>query len=80
MERSDIDGGYDVQTDMTTCCTSTDGLHRGGWYFPNGTRLPFTVPNVDTFEIRETQRVDIMSNSDAANSPGGVYRCDIPTI
>ena len=46
-------------TDLTTCCTSTDGPHCGDWYFANGTRLSFTAPKVDTFEVRETQRVDI---------------------
>ena len=30
-----------------------------GIYFANGTRLSFTAPKVDTFEVRETQRVDI---------------------
>ena len=31
-----------------------------GIYFANGTRLSFTAPKVEfTFEVRETQRVDI---------------------
>ena len=28
-------------TDLNTCCSINDGSHRGDWYFPNGTRLPF---------------------------------------
>ena len=78
--RPDIGGGEGVQciTDLATCCTSSGGSHRGDWYFPNGDRLPFPAPNVGTFEVRETQRVDLRRNSDA-NSPTGVYRCEIPT-
>ena len=57
--RSDFAGGEGVQciTDLTTCCTSTVGPHRGDWYFPDGTRLPFPGGG-DIFEARETQRVD----------------------
>ena len=52
--RPDIgDGGEGLQcvTDLSTCCTSSDGSHRGDWYFPDGTRLPFTAPDVDPFEV-----------------------------
>ena len=28
-------------TDLTTCCTGGQGIHRGDWYFPNGDRLQF---------------------------------------
>ena len=40
---SDDSGSDSVQchTDMSTCCSSAQGPHRGDWYFPNGTRLPF---------------------------------------
>ena len=56
VRRSDSgDGGEGVQciTDLATCCTSGDGAYRGDWYFPDGTILPFTAPDVDTFEVRE---------------------------
>ena len=79
--RPDIyDGGEGVQciTDLTTCCTGIDGPHRGDWYFPNGTRLPFAAYSIHTFEVRVSQGVDLRRNSDA-NSPTGIYRCDIPT-
>ncbi|CAI8044775.1 Neogenin (Fragment) [Geodia barretti] len=74
------DGGEGVRciTDLTTCCTGSDGSHRGDWYFPNGTRLPIPASDVDTFEAREPQRVDIHRNTNA-KSPTGIYRCDIPT-
>ena len=37
-------GSNSVQchTDLSTCCDSTEGSHRGDWYFSNGTRLTFS--------------------------------------
>ena len=62
-------------TDLSTCCTNTEGGHRGDWYFPDGTRLPFFG---DIFEGRGPERADIRRRNNA-NSPVGIYRCDIPT-
>ena len=72
-------GGYSVEchTDLTTCCSGSDGIHRGDWYFPDGTRLPFPQ-STGIFEAREFQRVDLRSNQDGFTS--GIYRCEIPTI
>ena len=55
-----------------------DGAHRGDWYFPDGTRLPFSGDGGDIYEFRGDQRVDIRRRNNA-NSPTGIYRCDIPT-
>ena len=76
--RPDVNDGEGVQcvTDLSTCCTGMDGAHRGDWYFPGGTRLPFPAPDV---EFRGAERVDFHRNRDA-NSPTGIYRCDIPTL
>ena len=63
-------------TDLGTCCSSTQGPHRGDWYFPIGTRLPFYV---DIHQWRVAKRVDLRRNS-SATSPVGIYRCDISTI
>ena len=65
--------GVQCHTDLGTCCSGAQGFHRGDWYFPNGTRLPFTG---DIYETRLGQRVDVRRS---ATSPSGVYRCDIPT-
>ena len=81
MGRPDIpDSGEGVQciTDLSTCCSSADSSHRGDWYFPDGTRLPFNGRG-NIYEQRETRRVDLRCNTNA-NSPTGIYRCDIPTI
>ena len=72
-------GDHSVQchTDLFTCCSDTDGQHRGDWYFPDGTRLPFPG-NGDIAEARGAQQVDIRRNNNA-NSPSGIYRCFITT-
>ena len=67
----------ECHTDLTTCCSGSDGVHRGDWYFPDGTRLPFPQ-NTGIYEARDTHRVDLRSNYDGLTS--GIYHCDIPTI
>ena len=73
-------GGDGVQciTDLETCCSGSQGpTHRGGWYFPYGTRLAFPIHG-DIYESRGSERVDLRRRNNA-NSPTGIYRCDIPT-
>ena len=65
-------------TDLWICCSAGQGGHRGDWYFPDGARLPFSNGG-DIFLSRGAQRVDLY-RSNNANSPVGIYRCDIPTI
>ena len=71
-------GGDSVQchTDLTTCCSGGQGIHRGNWYFPNGTRLPFSPAALH--ESRGKKRVDLRHWS--ATSPTGMYHCDIATV
>ena len=64
-------------TDLTTCCSGGQGIHRGDWYFPNGTRL-LPPPFANIFESREKKRVDLRRWS--ATSPTGMYYCDIATV
>ena len=72
---SDEASSVQCHTDLQSCCSSFEGPHRGDWYFPNQTRLPFTG---DVYESRGHQRVNLHS---AANSSSlaGIYHCDIPT-
>ena len=65
-------------TDLHSCCSNGQGHHRGDWYFPDGTRLGFSFQGGDIYEYRGTQRVDLYRINNA-NSPSGIYRCDIPT-
>ena len=50
-----------------------------GIYFPNGTKLPFTAPNIDTYEDRLSQGVDLRRSRDVNSPTAGIYRCGIPT-
>ena len=74
------DGGESVQciTDLSTCCSGGQGIHRGDWYFPDGTRLNFAGDGGNIYEFRAAQRVDLHRRNNA-NSSTGIYRCDIPT-
>ena len=80
---SDLSGSDNVQchTDLNTCCTATQGSHRGNWYYPGEiTRLPFPSDGDgghDIFEFRQAQRVDLRRNSGTGQT--GIYRCDIAT-
>ena len=76
----DGSGSDNVQchTDLSTCCSGTQGGHRGDWYFPNGTRLPLAAPNVGFYDNRVAQRVDLRRRNNA-NSPVGIYHCGIHT-
>ena len=70
--------GVQCHTDLVTCCSGPQGRHRGDWYFPNGTRMPFSTPTIGIHEARLAQQADIRRRNNA-DSPSGIYRCDIPT-
>ena len=61
-------------TDLSKCCSGSQGHHRGDWYFPNGTILPFSG---DMYKARRARRVDL--HRITATGPTGIYRCGIPT-
>ena len=60
-------------TNLHTCCSSSQGAHRGDWYFPNGSMLRFSG---DVFEVRGAQRVDLRSGVSLSH---GIYCCAIST-
>ena len=66
-------------TDLTTCCSSAQGIHRGDWYFPNGTRLPFPSHDIKLFDARTAQRVDLRHSTGTMSPPVGIYHCDVQT-
>ena len=77
----DGSGSDSVQchTDLSTCCISTWGIHRGDWNPPDSEmRLPFSGESGDIYEVYEAQRVDLHRRNNA-DMPSGIYRCDIPT-
>ena len=65
-------------TDLDTCCRSHQGAHRGDWFFPNGSRLGFSISSTAAIvQRREAQRVDVLRKGNGVES--GIYRCDIET-
>ena len=74
---SDSSNSVICHTDLSTCCSGAQGPHRGDWYFPNGTRLPFPGQG-DIYENRLDQQVDLKRRN-SAEEPSGIYRCDITT-
>ena len=65
-------------TNLTTCCTSVLGSHRGDWYFPNQTKLRFARNGDSIYEVRGNKRVDLLRENNIT-SPSGIYRCTVPT-
>ena len=65
-------------SDLQSCCSGGQGPHRGSWYFPNGTILPFIGPSAPIGLGRNAQRAIIRRNNDATG-PTGIYRCRIAT-
>ena len=75
-------GSHSVRchTDLSTCCTGTQGIHRGDWIPPGSdTRLPFyNDTSAGIYQVQGRQRV-ILRRRNNADMPSGIYRCDIPT-
>ena len=63
------------RTDLETCCRNDEGPHRGQWFFPDGVALQ---TNGDIYVFDKPQRVELR-RANSANSPTGIYRCEIPT-
>ena len=74
---SDNSDSVVCHTDLSTCCSGPYGLHRGDWYFPDGTVLPFIGNSVPIGLGRSAQSAIIRRTT--ATGPTGIYRCDIPT-
>ena len=67
-------------TDLATCCSSSEGDHRGHWYFPNGTILPNFTASTGIGENHGAQRVVVRRSYNYYAfpiPPSGIYRCDI---
>ena len=67
-------------TDLSTCCRSDYGPHRGDWFPPGSeTRLPWHSEPGDIFEDRQEMVVHIRRRNNATG-PSGIYRCVIATL
>ena len=65
-------------TDLATCCSGAQGVHRGNWSFPDGTVLPFAGGSVPIGLGRAAQRA-VIRRTNGATGPTGIYRCRIAT-
>ena len=74
----DNSDGVLCHSDLSTCCSGTQGFHRGDWYFPAGDRLPFIGPSVPIALGRGAQIAIIRRTTDTG--PTGIYRCRIATV
>ena len=74
---SDNSDSVVCHTDLDTCCSNPQGIHRGDWYFPNGTVLPFSGLTVPIGLGRGPMRAVIRRTT--ATGPTGIYRCRIAT-
>ena len=70
-------GSVQCHTDLHTCCRSTNGAHRGDWFFPNGSVLGFISSDDDIVEYRGPERVDLRRRNNGSAS--GIYHCSIAT-
>ena len=66
-------------TDLETCCTGYQGIHRGDWHFPNGNALANAGGGGDIYRTRGAQVVHLRRRNDAT-SPSGIYHCEIETV
>ena len=74
---SDNSDGVVCHTYLSTCCSGSQGIHRGDWYFPNGTVLPFVDRSAPIGLARASQIAVIRRTT--ATGPTGIYRCRIAT-
>ena len=61
-------------TNVGTCCSSAQGVNRGNWYYPNGSRLNLTFYGGDINQNRGSQRVDLLRRNNA--SINGIFQCN----
>ena len=71
-------GSVQCHTDLDTCCRPAQGIHRGDWFFPNGSVLGFISSDDDIVEYRAPQSVDIQRRNNGSAS--GIYHCSIATV
>ena len=71
-------GSVQCHTDLISCCRIEQGIHRGDWFFPNGSVLGFSSSSDDDIVEYRGQRVDIQRRNIGRAS--GIYHCSIATV
>ena len=75
---SDNSDNVVCHSDLSSCCSGGQGIHRGNWSFPNGPVLPFSGNTVPIGLARNAQIAVIRRTT--ATGPTGIYRCRIATV
>ena len=67
-------------TDLGTCCSAAQGIHRGDWISPDSEEgMPlYSDSSAGIYQVQGYRRV-ILRRRNNATMPSGIYRCDIPT-
>ena len=81
VDLSTVGGADDTvmcHTDLSTCCSASQGFHRGKWSFPDGTILPFFGSNVP-IALGRTAQIAVIRRTGGATEPTGIYCCRIAT-
>ena len=76
---NDFNSSVQCHTDLSTCCTETQGAHRGDWIPPGSeSRLSFAheSPTPDIYEVHGAQRVELYRRNNV-EVLDGIYRCFI---
>ena len=71
---TNISSELQCHTDLSTCCSTSQGPDRGDWYSPSGATLPFSG---NIYEARGAQQVALRYTGSSGIS--GIYRCGIET-
>ena len=73
--------GLRCLTDSTQCCRGSDNPSTGAlgeWYFPDGTLVPNGLDASRSIYRNRGPSVVRLNRRNNAQSPNGVYRCEIP--
>ena len=65
----DNSDGVVCHSDLATCCSGGQGIHRGNWSFPDGTLLPFYGTSVPIGLARASQ-IAVIRRTTATGSTG----------
>ena len=66
-------------SDLSTCCTGSQGIHRGDWSFPDGSLLP-SIGNSVPIGLGRTAQIAVIRRTGGATGPTCIYRCRIATV
>ena len=77
----DDSSSVQCHTDLSTCCTTVQGRHRGQWIAPRGEEGLPLANGYPIYQVQDDRRVDIhRRRGSRVDMSSGIYRCNIATI